>query len=276
MPTPISLQRSIFVLFFCLTLMLSGCAGMVTKPKPEYIEPTTGMAFTYIQGGSFQMGDAADGRKRETPVHIVTVDGFAAGLYEVTFEEYDKFCAATGRVKPDDEDWGRGNRPIINVSWEDANAYATWLSQQTGLNVSLPSEAQWEYMARAGTTSRFWTGDTLPKNRASCVECGSEFDNRMTAPVGSFMPNRWGIFDTAGNVGEWILDDWHVNYKGAPIDGPAWLNGNTDEKVYRGGAWNYPLRGLASATRDWSKKSTALDTVGFRLVINNFVVTQKQ
>lgn len=269
-----SLHRCLLPIFFVtMAITLSGCAGRVTKPKSDYIEPTTGMGFMYIKGGSFQMGDAATSTERELPVHTVTLAAFAAGRYEITFEEYDTFCEATGHEKPDDEDWGRGNRPVINVSWEDARAYAKWLSQQSGLNVSLPSESQWEYIARAGTTSRFWTGDTLPKNRAICRECGSEFDNRMTSPVGFFSPNPWGLFDTVGNVGEWTLDDWQSGYEGAPVDGSAWLGGDTGEKVYRGGAWNYPLKGLESATRDWAKKSDYFNTVGFRLVINDIVAT---
>jgi len=272
-----SLPRYLLLIVLAtMAITLSGCAGISGKPNPDYIEPTTGMGFKYIRGGLFQMGDAADGQIRELPIHTVTFEGFAASIFEVTFEQYDKFCDATSRDKPDDEDWGRGNRPVINVNWEDAKAYAEWLRQQSGLNVSLPSESQWEYIARAGTTSRFWTGDTLPKNSANCEECGSRFDNRMTAPVGSFRPNRWGLFDTAGNVAEWTLDDWQPGYEGAPDDGSARINGNTEDKVYRGGAWNYPLTGLESATRDWSKKSDSFDTVGFRLVINNFVAAPKK
>lgn len=263
------------VLLASTALMLSGCAAMLGKPKADYVEPLTGTKFVFVKGGSFQMGDASDGTARETPVHNVTLGDFAVGIYEVTFEEYDRFCAATGREKPNDEGWGRANRPVINVSWEDANAYAEWLRNQSGLNISLPSEAQWEYFARAGTTGRFWTGDTLPPHQANCRDCGSEFDNRMTAPVGAFKPNPWNLFDTAGNVAEWTLDDWHSGYAGVPGDGSAWLDGDTDEKVYRGGAWDYPLNGLESATRDWAKRSDSFNTVGFRLVINDFVTQPK-
>jgi formylglycine-generating enzyme required for sulfatase activity len=263
-------------MFTTMAFTLSGCAGLTIKPKADYIEPTTGMKFVFVKGGSFEMGDRAEGHVRETPVHTVTLGDFAAGIFEVTFEQYDKFCEATGREKPDDEEWGRDNRPVINVSWEDAKSYAEWLRQESGLNVSLPSESQWEYFARAGTTSRFWTGDTLPKNMANCSDCGSEFDKRMTAPVGSFKPNPWGLFDTGGNVAEWTLDSWHKGYEGTPPDGSAWSNPDNSEKVYRGGAWDYPQKELKSATRDWTDKSSRYNNIGFRLVINGFAPVPKK
>jgi formylglycine-generating enzyme required for sulfatase activity len=204
----------------------------------------------------------------------VNLESFAVSLHEVTFAQYDKFCDATGREKPSDEGWGRSNRPVMNVSWDDANAFAEWLSNESGLTASLPSEAQWEYFARAGTTGRFWTGKTLRKNSANCRECGSQWDNQMTAPVGSFKPNPWGLYDTAGNVAEWTLDDWHSGYKGAPTDGSAWITEDATDKVYRGGAWQYPKKELSSATRDWSKRDTRLNVIGFRLVLNNFVLQE--
>ncbi|MCK4509931.1 MAG: SUMF1/EgtB/PvdO family nonheme iron enzyme, partial [Desulfuromonadales bacterium] len=244
-------------------------------PTADYIEPTTGMEFVFIKGGTFQMGDASDGQPRETPVHSVTLKDFATGMYEVTFDQYDKFCKATGREKSSDLNWGRGNRPAIYVSWEDAQAFAEWMSTETGLNFSLPSESQWEYFARAGTTSRYWTGGSLEKNKANCRECGSKWDNRMTAPVGSFRPNQWGLYDTAGNVAEWTLDDWHQGYEGAPTDGSAWLGSGADEKIYRGGSWEYSIKELSSATRDWSSKSSRFNMVGFRLILNDFVLQKK-
>ena len=257
------------ILTFCtaLPVLLSGCVTLLGKPAPDFVETTTGMEFVFVKGGTYQMGDAVDGRKREIPVHTVTLQDFAVGMYEVTFGQYDQFCDETGREKPSDNEWGRGERPVINVSWDDANAFAVWLSAKTGLNFSLPSESQWEYFARAGTTSRYWTGDTLPKNIANCQECGSAFDNRMTAPVGSFKPNPWGLYDTAGNVAEWTLDDLHMSYQNAPADGSAWLAPNSDTKIYRGGAWSYPVTGLSASARDWEKRDAKHHDIGFRLIV---------
>jgi len=257
-----------------LLLLAAGCAPVSRVVPADYVDPITMMEFVFVKGGKFEMGDRTQQTQRELPIHTVGVPDMAVSLYEVTFAQYDSFCEETGREKPSDEGWGRGNRPVMNVSWHDANAFAQWLRRELKLNFNLPTEAQWEYFARAGTTTRFWTGNTLPINNANCSECGSEFDNRMTAPVGSFKPNPWGLYDTAGNLAEWTLDDWQPGYKDVPDDGSAWLNGSTGEKVYRGGAWDYPLKGLQSATRDWAKSSDAYSTIGFRLVINGFTTPQ--
>lgn len=254
------------------TTLLCGCAGLFGKPAPDYVEAVSGMEFSYVRGGTFEMGDSTEGHQRELPVHTVAVDDFAVCMYEVTFSQFDRFCDATGREKPDDLGWGRGDRPVINVSWEEANAYAAWLSNETGLTFSLPSEAQWEYFARAGSPDRYWTGATLPSETANCRECGSEWDDRMTAPVGSFSPNPWKVFDTAGNVAEWTLDDWQRGYDGAPVDGTARIVQGATHKVYRGGAWNYPMKGLKASTRDWARPTEKFNEVGFRLVLNEVVI----
>jgi formylglycine-generating enzyme required for sulfatase activity len=145
---------------------------------------------------------------------ISSSDGFcfAMGRYEVTFAEYDKFAQATGREKPSDQGWGRGNRPVINVSWYEATAYAKWLSQQTGQQYRLPTEAEWEYAARAGKTTKYWWGNQIGSNKANCSNssCGDRF--KYTAPVGSFAPNPFKLYDTAGNVWEWVRDWYDKKY----------------------------------------------------------------
>ena len=156
-----------------------------------------------VPAGSFRMGCVVSGqdcRDDELPVHEVRVASFALGRYEVLFEEYDRFVAATGRESPRDRDWGRGGRPVMNVSWEDATAYAAWLSAETGQRYRLPSEAEWEYAARAGTTTAYSWGPDLGQNRANCDECGSRWDDALTAPAGSFAANAWGLHDMHGNV----------------------------------------------------------------------------
>ncbi|MCP3897296.1 SUMF1/EgtB/PvdO family nonheme iron enzyme, partial [Moraxella sp.] len=168
-----------------------------------------------IPAGRFRMGDIQGGGDGdEKPVHRVSVSEFAMGRYEVTFAEYDKFAQATGRKKPDDEGWGRGNRPVINVSWDDAVAYAKWLSQQTGKQYRLPTEAEWEYAARAGTETQYWWGNEIGQNRAVCDACGSRWDNKQTAPVGSFAANPFSLYDTVGNVWEWTCSEYEDKYSG--------------------------------------------------------------
>jgi formylglycine-generating enzyme required for sulfatase activity len=172
---------------------------------------TEGPEMVVVPAGSFQMGNVeGGGEKDETPVHAVTIQKpFAIGRYEGTFDEYDQFAKATNRKLPADQGWGRGHRPVINVSWEDVNAYVKWLSEQTGKRYRLPTEADWEYAARAGKETAYWWGNDFIKGMANCNGCGSQWDNKQTAPVGSFKPNALGLYDTAGNVWEWVEDCYH-------------------------------------------------------------------
>ena len=152
------------------------------------------------------------------------------------------------------------------MSQADARAYAAWLSAQTGKRYRLPSEAEWEYAARAGTRTRYSWGDDI-RNRANCSRCGSEWDDEKTAPVGSFAANPFGLYDMHGNVYEWVEDCWHKNYRGAPSDGRAWTTG-CDESlaVVRGGSWVHLPSRLRSAYRSWYRPSVRDVYVGFRLV----------
>ena len=194
-----------------------------------------------IPGGRFQMGcvSGKNCQGYEKPVHEVRVASFALSKYEVTFEEYDRFTAATGRKLAADRGWGLGRRPVIHVSWTDAVAYAEWLSDQTGERYRLPSEAEWEYAARAGSATKYSWGNQIGRNRANCDGCGSQWDGEKTAPVGSFSPNAWGLHDMHGNVWEWVQDCWNDSYQGAPTDGSAWTSGDCKRRVLRGGSWNY-------------------------------------
>ena len=167
-----------------------------------------GPAMVVLPTGRFRMGSPSGETGRfpwEGPVRTVNISKrIAMGRYEVTFADYDRFVSATGRESLDDEGWGRGRRPVINVSKKDAQAYAVWLSAQTGKTYRLPSESEWEYAARAGTRTRYSWGDETGVNRASCDGCGSEWDDEQTAPVGSFAANGFGLFDMHGNVREWV------------------------------------------------------------------------
>ena len=220
-----------------------------------------------VPGGRFRMGDlSGDGWSDERPVRDVTVSPFAAGKYEVTFAEWDACVAGGGCThRPADEGWGRGTRPVIHVSWDDIQAYVRWLSRETGNPYRLLSEAEWEYVARAGSTTKYHWGNNVGTNKANCDGCGSQWDDKSTAPVGSFEPNAFGLFDTAGNVYEWVADCWHDSYQGAPNDGSVWAGGNCDRRVWRGGSWSDLPGGSRSAFRSGVDSRNRSGVNGFRV-----------
>ena len=239
-----------------------------------YSEPSFPMPeMVVIPAGGFKMG----GTYMSTyPARELRMASFEMSKYEVTFEEYDAFTDATDRERVNDRGWGRGRRPVINVSWRDVHAYTHWLSDQTGKTYRLPSEAEWEYAARAGTTTKYSWGDNIGYNRANCSVCGSRWDNEKTAPVGSFKANSWGLYDMHGNVSEWVRDCWNDDYEGAPADGSAWMSGDCSRHVVRGGSWSSGTQRLESEIRYarppdrddlffslWDPKSGG---IGFRIV----------
>jgi formylglycine-generating enzyme required for sulfatase activity len=207
----------------------------------------------------------------EDPQHNVTIaKPFAVAKYELTFAEWDA-CVAHGDCVPhvSDSGWGRGRQPAINVSWDDAQSYVAWLSRITGKEYRLLSEAEYEYAARAGTQTAYPWGNKIGKNNANCSRCGSQWDNKQTAPVGSFAANGFGLYDMVGNVYEWVEDCYHDSYNGAPADGAAWTGGdcitfsadrekffmkagygkNFVMRVIRGGSWDNDEAVLRSAHR---------------------------
>lgn len=264
MPNPSRLLQALCVCIFILTLLpltifAAGDPAILT-------EPVSGIEFIRIKAGSFMMGDIySKGMKFERPSHKVTLKPFYIGRFEVTFEQYDRFCTATKRAKADDEGWGRGNRPVINVTWKDAVAYADWLSKKSGKKIRLPTEAEWEYAARAGKSSPYWWGHSPGVNLANCSDCLT-VKPTGTMPVGSFQPNPFGLHDMNGNVYEFVADDWHENYTGAPTDGSAWLDGDTKNRVSRGGCWYYDANEMAAYKRNWDFDEP-YNYQGFRLVL---------
>ncbi|NBB71307.1 MAG: SUMF1/EgtB/PvdO family nonheme iron enzyme [Alphaproteobacteria bacterium] len=220
-----------------------------------------------IPAGTFTMGSPPDEAGRfddEGPQREVRVARFALGRYEVTFAQYDACVDAGGCAeRPNDLGWGRGERPVIYVSWEDAQDYVEWLGEATGAPYRLPSEAEWEYAARAGTTTRFAFGDEL-----SPAEANFGRNIGRTWDVGSGAANDWDLFDMHGNVWEWVEDCWHDNYEGAPRDGSAWLqshDGDCSRRVVRGGSWNFLPEDLRSADRLRLKRDNRIFTLGFRV-----------
>ena len=225
-----------------------------------------------IPAGRFRMGcvSGRDCEDAEQPVHEVSVGSFALSKYEVTFEEFDRFTAATGGARAHDSGWGRGSRPVIIRSsdmWKNAHAYMSWLSAETGELYRLPSESEWEYAARAGTETAYSWGNEIGDNRANCRGCGSRWDSEwMTAPVGSFDANAWGLHDMHGNLWEWVEGCWHENYAGAPSDGTAWISdGGCFNGVLRGGSWYLNPGILRSANRFRASPMIQGDDLGLRV-----------
>jgi formylglycine-generating enzyme required for sulfatase activity len=217
------------------------------------------------------MGSAEDqGTADEHPQHEVTfARPFAVSRFEVTFDDWDA-CVAYGDCDPriSDNGWGRGRRPAIYVNWDHAQRYVAWLSRMTGKPYRLLSEAEWEYAARAETQTAYPWGAEIGKDNANCDGCGSQWDRRQTAPVGSFAPNAFGLEGSNGNVWEWVEDCVHNNYSAAPDDGSAWTAGSDDDcnsRVVRGGCWNSLPRFLRSAARVGSSSGNRNNTIGFRV-----------
>ena len=245
-----------------------------------------------VPPGSFQMGSPATElahMEEESPIHTVTLaKPFALGIYEVTFDEFDACYEAdgcddsppttgwmtklgVGEGVAQSEDWKRGKRPVIKVSWNDAREYVEWLAEHTGKPYRLASEAEWEYAARAGTATPFYFGETISTDQANyrgthVYGNGSRgvFRGR-TVDVGSFAPNAFGLHDMHGNVWEWVEDCWHENYQNAPADGSAWRTPRCRKRVLRSGGWANSPDGLRSAMRIPNGAGINSDIVGFRV-----------
>lgn len=242
-----------------------------TPTSTAFVEPE----MVKIPGGSFQMGcvTGLGCRNDEYPAHEVQVASFELGKYEVTFSEWDN-CVDDGGCKQrlEDKGWGRGKRPAINVSWNDAQEYVQWLSQKTGKKYRLPNEAEWEYAARAGTTGQYSFSGKITVDKAN-YDGNFMFDGspegifrEKTTTVGSFPANPWGLHDMHGNVWEWTEDCLHENYEGAPNIAQAWTtNGDCSKRGLRGGSWNSAPGNLRSGNRGWFLPARRYFIDGFRV-----------
>ena len=224
---------------------------------------------TVMPAGEFIMGSPPGdtGSGDSLPQHKVLIaKPFAVSKFAVTFDEWDA-CAAHGDCDPgvSDSGWGRGRQPAINVSWDDARRYVAWLSRSTGKPYRLLTEAEWEYAARAGTATAYFWGNDVGTGNANCNGCGSIWDNKQAAPVGSFAPNAFGLYDMAGNVWQWVEDCYHENYQGAPTDGSAWTGRDCSRRVVRGGSWSDNPAFVRSASRSGSSTVGRDSTLGFRI-----------
>ncbi len=224
-----------------------------------------GPALLPVPTGTFMMGSD---KFPEKPAHYVKIDRqFFLMVTEVTFEEYEKFCLETGAVFPDDSSWGRKDRPVINVSWHDAQAYAKWLSNQTGSTYRLPSESEWEWAAGAGSGTAYTWGNTFKPDMANCKTCSSLGEATQTVPTRTFPANQYGFHDMPGNVWEWVQDCWVDNYINPSGDqSPRKFTGNCNNFTLRGGGWNSPTRQITTTSRIGVSADTKSNYIGFRLV----------
>ena len=222
-----------------------------------------------IDAGHFMMGSSAiDANDNERPAVLINIkQKFAIARYETTFEQYDFFANQTGRALPDDEGWGRQKQPVINISWNDALAYTQWLAKETQLPYRLPTEAEWEYAARAGSTSNFWWGDVSEPGYAQCSGCGNSLDGKQPLPVGSLKANLWGLHDFNGNVDEWVADCYKPDHLNASKAGEAHQSVNCENRTMRGGSWFDIPRITRSASRYKQPPKATLNSWGFRVAL---------
>ena len=250
---------------------LSAQEELALWPKDTFRECSKCPVMMVVSAGSFTMGSPANEPGRfadEGPQHKVTIARqLAVGQFELTFDDWDACVADSGcnGYRPSDQGWGRGTRPVINVNWDDANAYVAWLAKKAGKPYRLLSEAEYEYATRAGITAAYPWGDAIGTDNANCKGCGSQWGGKQTAPVGSFAPNGFGLYGAVGNIWEWTEDCYHSSYSGAPMNGSAWTSGDCSRRVLRGGPWSYPSEYLRSAARIGVTTDLRYPDFGFRV-----------
>ncbi len=255
--------------------------AVAAHAEPPYVDPSTGMEFIFIKGGCFQMGDSVgDGDPNERPVHDICVSDFYLGQYEVTNSQFKKFRPQHNSGESQKISLDEQNQPVVNVSWEDAVAFAQWLSQKSGQTYRFPTEAEWEYAARAGSNqSRFWgnnpneacmyanVADLKAKEQRekwTVFSCNDGY--AVSAPVGSFKPNGYGLYDMLGNVWEWCEDVYNSEaYNKLPKDNPLY-GGSGEYQVMRGGGWSNGPLGIRSSHRVGLSPDFGHHSLGFRLV----------
>lgn len=248
---------------------------LIPPPPPppdgtnDYDIETLGIEWMDIPEGDFEMGDHfGDGDEvgDEIPVHTVFLDGYKISKYEVTFEQYEYFCRADGRTIPPDEGWGRGQRPVIHVTWEDAKGFCDWLSERTGKKIALPTEAQWEKAARGTDKLKYPWGNTLPNcNLANYGTCEGK-----TMVVGSYPDGKspYGVNDMAGNVWEWCKDLYDSDYYSkSPKDNPESYSGGS--RVIRGGGFSSKAGDIRCTERDSLSSANEKRYIGFRICRNH-------
>lgn len=253
---------------------------VVTKPVPAPVQtpvvahPTGSVndcdscpEMVVLKPGSFIMGDD-HGDRSERPAHRVTIEKpYAIGRYEVTFAQWNA-CVAANACKALAEISASGltdKSPARDLSWNDARRYVHWLSTLTGQHYRLPTEAEWEYAARAGTRSRYWWGEKMEPGKANCKGCGGDWNEEVPVNVDALPPNPFGIYGMNGGVWEWVEDCWHRSYDGAPTDGSAWTSSDCRENVIRGGSWRNDSTYAHSTSRFTYDTDVRFIANGFRV-----------
>ncbi len=218
-----------------------------------------------ISPGSFIMGTNTDDPS-ERPPHRVTIDrAFALAKYVVTVAQWNACVAAGACARLASDNSTSPNAPVHDVSWDDAQQYVAWLTKTTGKHYRLPTEAEWEYAARGGTTTRYWWGDEMRAGKVNCKGCGQPWRDDAPADVGSFAANPFGLYDMGGGVWEWVSDCWHISYKNAPADGRSWDEPNCQSHVIRGGSWRDGASYMLTATRFKYDSGVRYTANGFRV-----------
>lgn len=225
-----------------------------------------GPTMVRLPAGTFLMGARSSlPYPEEQPQHQVSLNNFSISKYEITFADYDRFARAANQNLPSDNNWGRSNRPVINVTWEDASEYTKWLSEETGKQYRLPTEREWEYAAKAGSDNLYWWGYEIGQSNANCAICGSQWAGKSTAPVGSFAPNAFGLHDVIGNVQEWTIDCFRPTYNGAPPFG-RWEGGDCSKRMVRSSSYRSYQGKNRTTKRDSFAPKRKSDTIGFRVM----------
>lgn len=266
-----------------MSLLLALTAPDAAAPSKSLRDCADCPDMIVIPAGRFDMGTSDEDIRRwgvaptnrtigwQQPQHRVTIAyRFALGATPVTRREYALFAREAGEkvagigwestgLRQTDDD------PVVRVSWDEAIAYAAWLSRRTGRQYRLPSEAEWEYAGRSGTTTAYWWGDDAGVDRTVCDDCGSAWDGKGTAPVRQFPPNPFGLYDMLGQIFEWTQDCWNDHYRGAPGDGSPWMTGDCAVHPSRGGSWNLDARIARASQRARDDHDYQGNMVGFRV-----------
>lgn len=274
------IKRTVFLRLSLAVMLLGVNAPIVARSEPaESILKEMNIDLVKVVGGTFEMGDVfGENRKGNTLVHSVTLGAFFMSSTEITFAQYDRFCVAAGKDKPHDDGWGRGNRPVINVDWDEAVAFCAWLSKESGLEFRLPTEAEWEFAAREGGKKvRFGNGrgmgDPAEINFNGSAEFKKQYsrtgeDRQKTLPVGSFTPNSLGLHDMSGNVWEWCSDWFEKDYyRTGPAMNPQG-GAPARYRVVRGGSWSGKPVSCTNRGMLTPESADLGNQVGFRIVRN--------
>ncbi len=241
---------------------LEGCPEMIVVPAGVF---TMGASAAEYAGADAVLVARSLYSNAEPQHGVQIVRPFAVSKFVITFANWDACVSVGGCAHITDNGMGRDSKPLVNVTWNEAEQYVSWLSKLTGRDYRLLSEAEWEYAARAGATTSFYWGKDVGSGNANCIGCGSKWDGRETSPVGSFAANRFGLFDMAGNIWQWTQDCYQDNYIQAPIDGTARRDGDCSFRVLRGGSWSHPPDTLRLFFRDKNSRDKRSDRVGFRI-----------